>query len=58
MNEHSLPAILQKMGFNADWVATDNEIVVWERPERQPTEAELIAAGWIKPEPAEEATEE
>ena len=55
----TLDEILREMGFDTDWVIDDFGIVLWERAETQPTEAELIAAGWIKPEPpAEEATRE
>lgn len=46
------------MGFDYGWIATEHEICLWEHDDPQPTEAELIAAGWIKPEPAEEAPEE
>lgn len=50
---------LHKLGFEQGYACNDVVgIILWDRPEPQPTETELIAAGWIKPEPAEEATEE
>ena len=54
-----LDEVLKQLGFQNDWVIDDYGIVLWERSEPQPTEAELVAAGWIKPEPTpEEAPEE
>lgn len=55
----TLDEVLRQMGFDTDWVIDDFGIVLWERSETQPTELQLIAAGWIKPEPTpEEAPEE
>ena len=59
MTESTIAAALNGLGFADGWAASETEgIVLWERDEAQPTDAELIAAGWIKPEPAEEAPEE
>lgn len=59
MNISPIVQYLLAKGYTDGWACNDVEgIVVWERDEPQPTEAELVAAGWIKPEPAEEASEE
>ena len=58
MNHDTLVNALLTLGFDSGWVVTDGIIELWENDEPQPTEAELIAAGWIKPEPAQEANEE
>ena len=60
MIESTIALALRTLGFTDNWAANDVEgIVLWEHDTPQPTEAELIAAGWIKPEPiAEEAPEE
>ena len=50
---------LYKLGFDQGYACNEIDgIVLWDRLEPQPTEAALIAAGWMKPEPAQEATEE
>lgn len=55
----SIVIALNKLGFEQGYACNDVAgIILWDRPEPQPTESELIAAGWIKPVPAEEATEE
>jgi hypothetical protein len=49
---------LLSLGFANGWAANEHGILMWENQHSQPTEAELMAAGWIKPEPiAEEPTE-
>lgn len=53
-----LSETLQTMGYESDWVADDQKILLWERAELQPTEAELVAAGWVKPESEEETPTE
>lgn len=59
MNISPIVQYLISKGYVDGWACNDVDgIVLWERDEPQPTEAELIAAGWIKPEPAQEATEE
>lgn len=59
MIESTIAGALNALGFADGWAANEIEgIVLWERDEPQPTEAEVIAAGWIKPEPVQEATEE
>ena len=53
------PTIVQalaSLGIDDGYAANEAEgIILWTRDEPQPTEAELIAAGWIKPAPVEEA---
>ena len=50
---------LTKLGVTDGYAANERDgIVLWQHDEPQPTEAELIAAGWIKPEPDPEAPEE
>jgi hypothetical protein len=41
---------LEALGFIDGWAANEYGIILWEREEPQPTEAQLVAAGWIKPE--------
>ena len=56
---NSISDALVALGFDGGWAVANNQIIIWERNEPQPTEADLIAAGWIKPQPiAEEAPEE
>lgn len=50
MNGLTLPAALVALGFNSGWVCNEHGIILWERDEPQPTEEELVAAGWVKPE--------
>jgi hypothetical protein len=44
---------LLALGFNSNWVVNEEEIVLWENPEPQPTiEAILEAAkNYVEPEP-------
>ena len=51
---------LASLGIDDGYAANEAEgIILWTRNEPQPSETELIAAGWIKPEPMpQEATEE
>lgn len=59
MMQSTICKALESLGFVDGWAANEADgIILWERDEPQPTEAELVAAGWIKPEPAEEAPEE
>ena len=60
MKPGSIAHAIISLGFSDGWAANEIDgIIVWENDAPQPTEAELIAAGWIKPEPMpEEATEE
>ena len=45
---------LNSLGFTKGWAATEHGIIFWENTEPQPTEAELVKAGWVKP--SDEAT--
>lgn len=51
MIQSTIVEALFLLGFSDGWAANEIDgIVVWDRDEPQPTEEELIAAGWIKPE--------
>lgn len=55
MSDLTIVTALNNLNLDGGWVANDVDgIVLWERDEPQPTEAELIAAGWIKPTPGDE----
>jgi hypothetical protein len=65
MIEATITKALNALGYTDGWAANETDgIVLWEGDEPQPTEAELIAAGWIKPiddpepTPEEETPEE
>jgi len=60
VTEPTIVAALKALGIQEGYAAGENcGIVLWTRDEPQPTETEIIAAGWIKPEPQpEEATPE
>lgn len=59
MMTHPVIRYLLDAGFSDGWAFNDqNGIILWQRPEPQPTEAELIAAGWIKTQPEEETPTE
>ncbi len=48
----SLEVTLDAMGYLDGWAGDDvYGITLWIREEPQPTEDELIAAGWIKIDP-------
>lgn len=47
----TIAEVLNQMGFIDGWAADHNKgIILWLRDEPQPTEEELVAAGWVKPE--------
>ena len=50
MNELTIITALKKLGFEAGWAASEYGIILWENTKPQPTEAELIKAGWVKPD--------
>ena len=58
MNQDSIVTALAALGYVDGYATIGGTFTIWEHPNDPPTVAELIAAGWIKPEPAEEATEE
>ena len=41
---------LTALGFESGWAANEHGITFWSNEEKQPTEAELIEAGWVKPD--------
>lgn len=52
MIDSTISLALQSLGFVDGWAANEaNGIILWERDEPQPTDEELVAAGWIKPQP-------
>lgn len=55
MTEPTLATALLALGFSEGWAISGDAIVLWENTEPQPSETELIKAGWVKPE---EATDE
>lgn len=59
MTEPTICTALTALGFVGGYAANDElGIILWTRDEEQPTEAELVAAGWIKIEPTPEPEEE
>ena len=50
MIDMTITKALLALGFDGGWVASEHGIILWENKEKQPTEAELIKAGWIKPD--------
>jgi hypothetical protein len=63
MIEPTICTALTALGFVGGYAANDDlGIILWIRDEPQPTEAELVAAGWVRqsdesvvPAPVEEA---
>lgn len=50
MIDSTISLALQSLGFLDGWAANEADgIILWQRDEPQPTEEELIAAGWVKP---------
>lgn len=52
MTEPTLATALIALGFTDGWAISGDIIVLWENDAPQPTEAELTAAGWVKPDEA------
>ena len=52
MTEPTLATALITLGFTDGWAINGDNIVLWENDAPQPTEEELIAAGWVKPDEA------
>jgi hypothetical protein len=50
MNPMTIVTALLALGFDSGWTATDYGITFWDNEAKQPTEAELIKAGWVKPD--------
>ena len=47
---------LLQLGFNSGWVVNEEEIVLWENPEPQPTMEAILEAAkdYVEPEPTVE----
>jgi hypothetical protein len=47
---------LLQLGFNSGWVVNEQEIVLWENPEPQPTMEAILEAAkdYVEPEPTVE----
>ena len=41
---------LNALGFETGWAANEHGITFWSNEAKQPTEAELKKAGWVKPD--------
>jgi len=52
MTESTLDNALRALGFTDGWAISGDAIVLWENTEPQPSEAQLIKAGWVKPDEA------
>jgi len=51
MNELTIETALKSLGFSSGWAASEQDgIILWLNEEKQPTEAELKKAGWVKPD--------
>ena len=48
MIEITIETALKALGFDKGWVANEYGIILWENKETQPTEAQLVKAGWVK----------
>jgi hypothetical protein len=47
----TITTAINSLGFIDGWAASETDgIVLWLNEEKQPTEAELIKAGWVKPD--------
>jgi hypothetical protein len=56
MIESTIEKAVKSLGFADGWAVNEQDgIVLWLNKEKQPTEAELIKAGWIKQTPTPEA---
>ena len=44
---------LVQLGFNSGWVVNDNQIILWEHSEPQPSIEEILEAAkhYVEPEP-------
>jgi hypothetical protein len=56
MIEMTITKALVSLGYESGWAANEHGITLWDNEQKQPTEAELISAGWVKPQ--QEATDE
>ena len=50
MNHMTITTALNSLGFFDGWAASEQDgITLWLNEQKQPTEAELVKAGWVKP---------
>ena len=53
MIELTIEKAIKSLGFAKGWAVSEQDgIILWLNDEKQPTEAELIKAGWVKPNEA------
>lgn len=51
MIQSTITTALHSLGFTEGWAASEKDgIILWLNEEKQPTEAALIKAGWVKPD--------
>lgn len=50
ITEPSLVTALVALGFTDGWAVSGDTITLWENEALQPTEEELVNAGWVKPD--------
>ena len=49
MIEMTIITALKSLGFTEGWAASEQDgIILWLNEEKQPTEAALVKAGWVK----------
>ena len=50
MNRMTIITALIALGFDSGYAANEHGIILWNNEAKQPTEAELKKAGWVKPD--------
>lgn len=50
MIEMTIETALKALGFTDGYAANEHGIILWLNEKKQPTEAELVKAGWVKPD--------
>lgn len=54
MIDFTIGEALNALGYSNGWAASESlGIILWEHDDPQPTEEQLIAAGWVKKDSAE-----
>ena len=50
MIELTIEKAVKSLGFAEGWAVSEQDgIILWLNDEKQPTETELVKAGWVKP---------